>query len=277
MALSGGSGGGSTNLTGLSPEQINAISGTDIAGQKVANDSVQNIFENATKMAYSDYLDANRKLLKDQFRTPLVSNDTYWDFNPTTRQWYDTGVEAPVTKIGFRPESGPKMPYKDVDVYINGKLTKVLLDQHNGVFIDPITKKDITHLVKSGPGGGLTGARPDLEQGKQDVKVAEKVANTIAVIEGKAFDNKGKPIPYSQGDIDFVNKHGRGSVYYFEKVTPVESGIGSFKWAGEPKKEITTWPKSRVEEILKAAQADDPTVTLEDILYTISQDLGGAK
>ena len=73
MGLSGmASGGANTNLTGLSPEQIATMAQTNVAGGKLGQESIQNMFENAQKMAYSDYLD----------RMPVEKN-----IKPT-QEWY---------------------------------------------------------------------------------------------------------------------------------------------------------------------------------------------
>jgi hypothetical protein len=86
-----------------------------VAGSKLGQDSIQNIFENQQKQAYADYLDRMPKAgqtAAEKFRTPLEGSDGwYYDYNPETRQWVKTDVPVSKKKLDYGPPGGfPNTP-----------------------------------------------------------------------------------------------------------------------------------------------------------------------
>jgi hypothetical protein len=214
MALSSNtSGGANTNLTGLTPEQISHAVNSNVAGGKLAQDSIQNIFENQQKMAYADYLDRlpqDQRAAAEKFRTPLEGGDKfYWDYNKDTQQWEKTPVPVAAKKTEFPPHYGASMPYKESSMLVDGVPTAVIFDSAGARYLDAVTKKDITEKVRPLPGnaGGLTPVKPAAEQAKAGANEDKRVVELADKIEGKVIDKTTrKPMVATAAEIEEFNQ-----------------------------------------------------------------------
>lgn len=227
MGLSGSaSGGANTNLTGLSPEQIADISRTNVAGGGLAQNSIQNIFENVQKMAYSDYLDRlpQDKAFAEKFRTPLEGSDGwYYDYNPQTKKWEKTDVPVSKKKLEYGPTGG----FPNVPVIVYNPQTQQpevqSFDKGTGA-VKPTVPKGQPPPIS---------AEAQRKQAETEAKEDKRVAELDTIIQGLKIDkdsqNKKKFVASTQSHIDEFNaKASTPYIYSMDEVTtPTLGGFSS--------------------------------------------------
>jgi len=215
MALSGNSSGGAnTNLTGLSPEQIVAMTNSNVAGGNLAQNSIQNIFENVSKMAYSDYLDRlpQDKLPKDPNAKLVEGGDGfYWEHNPVTGAIRKTDIPVSQKKLQYGTGAGSP-PYAPV-VIINPTTGQPEVQGFN--------KR--TGDVKPPPEGTTppVSAEASRKAAVDQTKTDRRVTELADLIEGKVVDKATKkPKAATAAEVEEFNQKAETPfAYVVEKKT----------------------------------------------------------
>ena len=171
---------------------------SNVAGSKLGQDSIQNIFENQQKQAYADYLDRMPKSgmsAAEKFRTPLEGSDGwYYDYNPETRQWVKTDVPVSKKKLEYGQGSPPYAP--------------VIVMGANGPEVQAFNKGQgtVKPVVPQGqtPPISAEAARKATEtQAKEDKRVVELGDK----IEGKVIDKTTKkPVGATAAEVEEFNQ-----------------------------------------------------------------------
>jgi hypothetical protein len=205
---SNSSGGANTNLTGLSPEDISKSVAGNVAGGKLAQDSVQNIFENASKMAYADYLDRlpqahaqNKEVGK--FTNPTYNKETgtIWVIDQNTAEAKDTKI-VPDNELLAKLKLGGAgaMPFRQLSGYDkDGNPVFGVVNQGSGAITGPTNQ----------PGSPLPTAPTQAVQ-KDKEQLAKDNARATALadkIEGKVIDKATrKPIGATSAEVSEFNQ-----------------------------------------------------------------------
>jgi hypothetical protein len=226
MALSGNSSGGAnTNLTGLSPEDISKSVAGNVAGGKLAQDSIQNIFENSQKMAYSDYLDRLpqahapkvEKAFADKFENPTYNKDTgtIWVINQLDGKAVDTGIKPDNELLQKLKQGGAgAAPYAPVIVIgADGQPTVQGFNKRTGTVPPP--QPGVVPPVS---------AEAARKQGVEVAKEDKRVAELDTTIQGLKIDKDSKDrkkfVASTQSHLDEFNEKATSPyVYVMDEVT----------------------------------------------------------
>lgn len=234
MALSGGgAGGASGNLMGLSPEQINTISKTDILGGELNQRGINSIFDNLKGMALADYYD--RLPQKTTPKGPTVSKMTPGGDGFYYKVMSDGSIEktdVPVKKDktgGSGPKTITPSPKPWIDPNGNAWQVAYMMDEDGNM-----------QRTKLGPWmedlGDLT---------KTDFELQEVEERILSLEEPTTADIN-----------NFNSKSNGNTVYVMGKKGAVAHQLP---------------PGVSAKNVYKAAKARG--ISIEDAIYTIEQDL----
>lgn len=224
MGLSGmASGGANTNLTGLSPEQIATMAQTNVAGGKLGQESIQNMFENAQKMAYSDYLDQRPDIARQANEVKeLIANQ-----NAALRARDLERREADLNRAIAQGESKLEIDRQRNEIAAL-KSQMEAAARTRGLNI----KEDAESRLK---------AKENAEQDRKDAQELEQIQQ---LFKGKMKDKQNNRLSYNPAHIKRFNELSPNE-YAFEHVTKASLRNGTLF----DNKEVKVVPSEKVKEL----------------------------
>lgn len=180
-------------MAGLSPEEINRAVATNVAGSKLLQDSVQNIFENNQKQAYTDYLDRlpQDKLQVDRWEHIPGGDGFYWIKDKNTGEIKKTDIPVAKRVLEHSPGGTAGMAPKVVQGFdANG----------NPVygFADPRTKTITQPSNQPGAAPPVTPGKLPTEAAKLSEAEAKELEMTDAILRGTYKDKNRNTVKFNQ-------------------------------------------------------------------------------